>query len=247
MPDFSCHCPFTASAETIDALAPVVLEHFTEAHPGFELVEINVRDYLVAEERLAPFVEPLDIIGPIETRPLDAADLEDVQRFFDIDGFAGCPEWAACYCMFHHVGGNESPEWPSRSFEQNRADMSERIIAGTTTGVLAYIDGELAGWCNAGARAGFPERAGRDDTSDAEVASVVCFLVSPPYRGHGVARRLLDAACDMLADRGFRSIEGYPPAEATSAQAAYKGTRSLYEEAGFEAVGDTGVMRKTLG
>lgn len=243
--DFKCDCGFEASAESVAALTPTALAHFTEVHPEFGVVEINVSDYLTAQDRLTGSTERLEEIGGIEIREVGDDGLEDIQRFFDAEAFAGNPEWAACYCMFHHIG-QDAPEWRFRGFEENRTDMVDRIRTGSTTGVVAYVDGKLAGWCNATVRSEFPDHVDSGGAPDEQVGSIVCFLVGPPYRGHGVARALLDGACDMLARRGMTVAEGYPRPDAKSAESAYRGTPELFSAAGFELVGDGPAMRKSL-
>lgn len=245
MTGFTCDCGFEARDASVEALTPVVLGHFTDVHPDFGMVEINVSDYFAAQDRLTGSTDPLPEIGAIALRDVGADRISDIQRFFDAEAFAGNPEWAACYCMFHHLGV-ESPAWSLRGFEQNRAEMTDRICAGTTTGVLAYVDGEVAGWCNATVRTEFPDHLDSGGAPDEQVGSIVCFLVSPPYRGHGVAKALLDGACEMLAKRGMTVVEGYPRAEVASPQAAYRGTRELFAAAGFEMVGDGPAMRRSL-
>jgi GNAT superfamily N-acetyltransferase len=91
------------------------------------------------------------------------------------------------------------------------------------------------GWCNATARAEFPSVATGDDEG---VASVVCFVVSPPYRGHRVATDLLDGVVRTFSDMGFRQLEGYPVRDATDQRRAFHGTVDLFSRAGFEVVSE---------
>ncbi len=82
------------------------------------------------------------------------------------------------------------------------------------------------------------------------VGSVACFVVAAPYRGHGVASKLLDAAIDRLRARGLRAVEAYPtrPGDDT-AQGNYRGPLSMYLRAGFEPHRETDrhvIVRKTL-
>jgi GNAT superfamily N-acetyltransferase len=239
----TCFCSETVTAPNIDDLVAAVVAHFEVAHPEIGVTPLHARDYLDAKERLSDDTDRLDVIGPVEIR--DAADtgMESIMGFFDRDAFAGNPAWADCYCMFHHVVGGPDDDWGERGRLHNREQIRDRIASGATTGVVAVVDGKIVGWCNATGRAAYPKHAG--DPSDGETGSIVCFLVAPPYRGHGVARRLLEGACDLLRRSGFRVAEAYPVAKPSGAEAAYRGTPELYAEAGFTDTGD-GVMRKPL-
>jgi ribosomal protein S18 acetylase RimI-like enzyme len=79
--------------------------------------------------------------------------------------------------------------------------------------------------------------------------AIVCFVIPPGYRGQGLARRLLDGACAMLRDRGFARVEAYPPKNPAGEPQSYHGRLSMYLDAGFEQVADTGrfvTVRKAL-
>lgn len=151
--------------------------------------------------------------------------------------FAGNPAWAGCYCMCHHCG---SAEWPQRRAAENRADLIERIRAGATTGLLAYVDGKPAAWCNASPRSTLPEHVGHDEHPDDAVGCLVCFVVAPPYRCHGLASRLLDAALESFEARGFTHAEAYPRREIQGDPGAYHGPLGLYLSRGFEEAGREG-------
>ena len=226
-------------------MVPVAFAHFTEKHPEFGLTEQNVRDYLEAEDRLSPVRPRVDEIASIEIHPATADRIDDVLHFFDHEGFAGKPEWAACYCVAHHVGEG-GPEWCR---DRNRALLAERIKNGSTTGFLAYADGNVAAWCNASPRSEYIHYAGRDDLPDDKVGSIVCFVVAPPYRRHGLAQKLMDAAVSSFEERGLTHAEAYPNPEPTDDASAYHGPISMYLDAGFTKVGELdqlAVVQKTL-
>lgn len=185
---------------------------------------------------------------------------EDYLRFFDHErgsAFADNPAWASCYCHFHHV----SPliDWPALDGRANRLAMDARIACGEMQGYLAYRGEEVVGWLNAqprnrlrhcDARIGIPDVA--VPVPAHEAAALVCFVVAPGARRTGVARALLTGALTDLASRGVRVADAYPRAEETSDrfdQDHYRGPRSLFVEAGFEAlerVQGVLVMRKWL-
>jgi GNAT superfamily N-acetyltransferase len=244
MLESTCACEAVLTGEDLDALVADGVEHYGSVHPELGLNETSIRNYFEAEARLDGPTGRLDEIGEITIRRIEPALKEDVIEFFDRRAFAGNPQWAMCYCMFHHVGGRYAGEWPKRTWQDNRADLSLRIDNGTTTGVVAYVGGRLAGWCNATARSAFPSLT---DGEDDEVGSIVCFVVAPPYRGHGVARSLLDGALDLLSDLGRTVAEAYPVVGARSSASAYVGTLQLYQDAGFDVTSQEPlVVRKSL-
>jgi GNAT superfamily N-acetyltransferase len=233
---FQCQCGTQVSGEAIDDLAPLVLEHFDRVHSELELTLPAVVNYLEAEDRMAGRPsEPLDELGEVEIRAVGPSTVEDILDFFDHDAMVGRPEWGACYCMYFALDGGDEPGWENRTWQQNRADQEERIGSGRTTGVVAYVDGKLAGWCNAGARAELPGLATGDDEG---VASIVCFAIAPPYRGLGLGAELLDGAVALLRERGFRRIEAYPVMDSSRGDRAFQGPVDLYLGHGFALVSE---------
>jgi L-amino acid N-acyltransferase YncA len=63
-------------------------------------------------------------------------------------------------------------------------------------------------------------------------------VIAPPYRGHGVATRLLQGAISHFTDSGFHRLEAYPVREANDHRKAFHGTLDLFQRFGFEAVSD---------
>jgi ribosomal protein S18 acetylase RimI-like enzyme len=143
-------------------------------------------------------------------------------------------------------------EWAARTAADNRRDMSEMISQGKVTGLLAYADGKAVGWCNYGETtrlSGVMHKLGLSADDHEGVGSVACFVIAAPYRGHGVASRLLDAAIERLRERGIRAVEAYPNRSDDSAQANYRGPLSMFLRAGFEPYRETErslIVRKTL-
>ena len=233
---FVCDCGVETEAAGLDELVLPIKEHFDSAHPEYELTEPAIRNYLEAEDRLTGPAERLDRIGGIEIRAVGLDTLDDILAFFDSEAMVGNPAWAGCYCMFFPLGGGSDETWGYRTWQENRAEQSTRIMSGKTTGVLAYVDGKIAGWCNATTRAEFPSLA--TGSGDESVGSVVCFAIAPPYRDHGVAGHLLDGAISYLWSSGFTRIEGYPVAEPTVRERAFPGSLALFLSKGFEVVSE---------
>lgn len=79
-------------------------------------------------------------------------------------------------------------------------------------------------------------------------AVITCIATTAEARGLGLARRLVEAVCDDLADRGFTAVETYPEVGA-AADATSAATPEFWESLGFaRAVDDAHfpVMRREL-
>ena len=85
-------------------------------------------------------------------------------------------------------------------------------------GIVAYVDGEAAGWVRVGPRP-VQRRLGRtrnivastrEPLDDESVWAVSCFVVRKEHRGKGLNATLLAAAVDLARDQNARVIEGYP-------------------------------------
>jgi GNAT superfamily N-acetyltransferase len=100
-------------------------------------------------------------------------------------------------------------------------------------GYLAYMEGTPVGWCNAAPR-NLLHALDDEPTPDSEqIGAIICFLVEPSYRGRGVARQLLEAACEGLRKQGLRIAEANPRTASTSPAENHFGPLDLYTSAGF--------------
>lgn len=197
---------------------------------------------------------------PLDIRPLTPELAGDFLAFFDHErgpAFADNPEWAKCYCQFYHTP--KPVDWNARPGDLNRAAMSERIATGEMEGFLAYDEeGQLVGWLNIHPRNKAPHCFARMrleptpiEVPDFRVAQILCFVIHPHFRRRGIARALLDAACEASARRGIALIEAYPFKSDDSVDPGdhYHGSLSMYLAAGFEVFADapqTTIVRKTL-
>lgn len=171
-------------------------------------------------------------MNDVTVEPLTPDRLPDFLRFFDGPAFSDNPAWASCYCQCFYED-HRVICWADRTGAQNRAAATERVGQRAMQGYLAYLDGVPIGWCNAAPR---PLLHALDDEpiDDAAAAgSIVCFLVDPRHRGRGVARRLLDAACEGLKAQGLRVVDANPRTGPASAAANHHGPLSMYLSSGF--------------
>lgn len=215
-----------------------------EAHPDLDLTDTQLSNFLERSEVVPPPGDRRETIGTVEVVDLDTDRLDDLLGFFDGPAFAGNPGWASCYCMAHHIDEHTGDRWETRTWRDNRAALAYRVERGTTSGQLAYVDGELAGWCNASMLHAYPEYGRR--ASDGTVGGIACFIVAPEFRGHGLAPRLLTAAVARFRRLGARAVDAFPNPDPTSAAAAYKGTVAMFKAAGFARVEGKPPLRMRL-
>jgi ribosomal protein S18 acetylase RimI-like enzyme len=171
--------------------------------------------------------------------------------YFDREAFSDNPGWAKCYCMTYHLA-LPIQQQQERSEAQNREDRARMFEQREASGVMAFSGDRVVGWCNASPRSSLPfldTIPGWASVDAARSGAIVCFAIAPQYRGQGVARKLLEGACDLLRARGLAYVEAYPPKSPPTEAASYHGRLSMYLDAGFEQVRDGDryvVVRKQL-
>ena len=174
---------------------------------------------------------------------------DDFLRYFEGAAFADNPKWNYCYCQFLYVDHSQV-KWSTRTAQENRAAACERIACGRMKGLLAYRNDQVVGWCNAAPRTLLDSFADEPDPDADRLGQITCFVVAREHRHTGVARALLEAACDMLREQGLSLAEANPSRHASSDAENHFGPLSLYRSAGFTVVRerDDGitVMRRLL-
>ena len=147
------------------------------------------------------------------------------------------PGASGCVCMSYR---NSSLDMPGRISHMRGLCESE-----PGPGVLAYVDGEVAGWCSIAPKATHRALVNSrtiPHVDDEGVWSVVCFVIRPGFRRIGLMHRLLDGAVAHAASMGAPAIEGYPvdPGGGRIDQTSgYVGTIGLFEAHGFVRVQQT--------
>ena len=101
-------------------------------------------------------------------------------------------------------------------------------------GLLAYRGNEVVGWCNAAPRTMLDAFADEPDSDEERLGQITCFVVAKAHRRTGVARALLDAACELLRQQGLSIAEASPSRSASSDAENHLGPLTLYISAGFE-------------
>jgi GNAT superfamily N-acetyltransferase len=158
----------------------------------------------------------------------------DLEKLFGTNGACG-----GCWCMWWRL---KRSEFIKQKKEGNRKALKGLVDSGEIPGILAYVDGEPAGWCSVGPREAYPtlERSRvLAKVDDKPVWSVVCFFVAKQHRGKGLMVKLLIAAIEYVKEHGGRILEGYPvePKEGKMPDPfVYTGAASAFRKTGFVEV-----------
>lgn len=191
----------------------------------------------------------------IEIKKLSPALLEDWLEFFDNTASPGDGEWEGCYCMCYHWNDEleKRKSWNCLRADApyNRKCAIEFINAGKMQGYLAYHNGKAIGWCNANDKQAYDNVNFRlpscQKDKGKKIKSIVCFCITPEYRGKRIATSLLEAVCANASIDGYELVEAYPFEH--DEYYAFHGPTSLYIKNGFTAVkksGEVVVLQKQL-
>ncbi len=179
--------------------------------------------------------------------PANRATWDDLRSVFGSRG-----EASKCQCQRYKLARGEA--FKKFPVEERAHRLRAQTECGhpesrTTSGLVAYLDGEPVGWCAVEPRTAYPGLLrvyrvpweGRDeDKEDDTVWAVTCLLVRAGYRRRGISYALARAAVDFARGRGARALEGYPmltePGKEITWGELHVGSRSIFEAAGFAEV-----------
>ena len=145
--------------------------------------------------------------SPIRIVPANQATWDDIEA---VVGKAR--SWdRPCYCQRFKLG---VPGWRATTVDERAQMLREQTECGypqsdSTTGLLAYVGGEPAGWCCVEPRPALPlipeqrtwsNKRGQDLTDD-RLWVIACFLTRTPFRYTGVSRTLAKAAIELARGR----------------------------------------------
>ena len=169
----------------------------------------------------------------------------------DLQGIFGTTDYPSrCHCQRFKVIGWI---WRDSTQEERTAMLEVQTACGDpdaadTSGLVAYVDGEPAGWVAVEPRTEYPKLrtsrvpwSGRDEDKDDDgVWAVTCFVVRKSYRGRGLTYPLARATVDFARERGARALEAYPmithPGKEITWGETHVGTRQVFEHAGFKEI-----------
>lgn len=176
----------------------------------------------------------------ITIEPATTDRFDDVEHTFDNGG-----DGRSCQCQWWIL---TNAEFSKTTLDQRRELLADEIAAGPPPGLIAYVDGEAAGWVRVGPRTR-QARLGRtlivtgsteEPLDDESVWAVSCFVVRKEHRGAGLNAKLLEAAVEFAREQGARVIEAYPiyphAGKKKSSNDLYHGVISTFQAAGFREV-----------
>jgi GNAT superfamily N-acetyltransferase len=186
-------------------------------------------------------------VSAVTIVPANEAGCEDLQAVFGARGAA-----ATCQCQRFKL----QPKEAFKSFPAEvRADRLRQQTecgnpqSGTTSGLIAYLDGEPVGWCAVEPRTAYPGLLrvyrvpwiGRTEEKDDDtVWAVTCVFARAGFRRRGLSYALARAAVDFARARGARALEAYPmlttPGQEIIWDEIHVGTRSIFAAAGLTEV-----------
>ena len=186
--------------------------------------------------------------------PANEASWDDLRVVF---GTRGDP--SRCFCQRYKMSPGEA--WASFPAEERALRLRgqtdcDHPESDTTSGLVAYLDGEPVGWCAVEPRTAYPRLLlktrvpweGRaEDKTDDNVWAVTCFVTRTGYRRRGIGRALARAAVGFARERGARALEGYPMiAHEGLPVEMHVGSRSIFATAGFTEVAHPTLRRVVM-
>ncbi|QMU98512.1 GNAT family N-acetyltransferase [Microbacterium esteraromaticum] len=176
-------------------------------------------------------------MATITTEPATITRWDDVQH-----SLSGGGDGRSCQCIWPVV---RNKVWQATSLDERRDMLHDEVAAGPPPGLIAYVDGEAAGWIRVGPRT-VQQRilntrailaATAEPLDDDSVWAVTCFVVRKEHRGKGLNAELLASALDFARESGARMIEAYPVDTSTGSHRSndlFHGTLSTFLAAGFD-------------
>jgi GNAT superfamily N-acetyltransferase len=195
----------------------------------------------VRPTRAEPLTDFLRIV------PANRAACEDLQTVFGASGSA-----AICQCQRYKLAPKEAfKSYPAeeRTLRLRAQTSCSQPRATTTSGLVAYLEGEPVGWCAIEPRPAYqgllrvyrvPWEGRAEDKTDESVWAVTCVFARAGFRRRGISYALARATVDFARERGARALEAYPmlthPGEDITWGELHMGTRSIFAAAGFSEV-----------
>jgi GNAT superfamily N-acetyltransferase len=188
-----------------------------------------------------------DVATRLTIVPANEASFEDLQTVFGSRGSA-----AYCQCQRYKLRPREAfAKFPVEERAHRLRTQTEcgHPKSKTTSGLVAYLDGEPVGWCNVEPRTAYPGllrnspvpwKGRTEDKADDSVWAVTCVFARAGSRRRGIGYALAQAAVDFARERGARALEAYPlitrPGDDITWGELNVGTRNMFDAAGLAQV-----------
>jgi GNAT superfamily N-acetyltransferase len=198
----------------------------------------------VTARGMMPGMQPI-VDAEARIIPANEASWNDVQAIFGTTDYP-----SKCLCQRLKVVG-----WIWRDSTQEQRTEMHRVQtacgnpdAAHTSGLIAYVDDQPAGWVAVEPRTAYPKlrtspvpwRGRNENKDDDSVWAVTCFTVRKGYRGRGLTYPLARATIGYARERGARALEAYPmitqPGKEITWGEVHVGARQVFVDAGFVQV-----------
>jgi GNAT superfamily N-acetyltransferase len=167
-----------------------------------------------------------------------AHDFEDLATMFAPKK----PESSVCWCLSWRLSSRENRELTGVARAGKVRELCARDLA---PGVIAHLDGEVAGWAGIAPRSDlhpFANSRKIPHIDDLPVWTLWCIRVRPGFRKQGITPALIDGAVAYARASGAPAVESYPADNGEARMdltMAFVGTRRMFEKAGFDKIADT--------
>lgn len=176
----------------------------------------------------------MDTVQSLRIEPLTEPQIEDFAAVVNPNH-----RQKHCWCLSHRLSAQEIRERGGEDRYEAMCSLAREKIA---PGVIAYLGDQPVGWCSISPRAQIPKLENSKlirPVDDLMVWSIICMVVRGGYRRRGVNRQMVLGALDYAKSLGAPAVEAYPvdPDGRMDLTMAFVGTRTMFEEVGFEVVG----------
>lgn len=180
-------------------------------------------------------------------------EVATAQRWDDVvQTMTGGGDGKTCWCQWWYI---PNKDWNATPVDEREARLRSEL-EGPPRALVAYVDGEAAGWCRVSPR-GEQIRLLRSQVLGAsdipadepDVWAVSCVIVRKEYRGQGVATSMIGAAIDLARSEGAAALEAYPidtRGARKSSNGLFHGTLAMFTEAGFHETGRANPSRPVV-
>lgn len=186
--------------------------------------------------------------------PANEVGCDDLAQVF---GTRGPAAW--CRCQRYKLAPREAfGRFPVEERVERLRDQTGcgDPAAASTSGLVAYLDGDPVGWCAVEPRSAYvgmrrvqrvPWEGRSEDRADETVWAITCFAVRVGFRRQGVGRALARAAVEHARDNGARAVEGYPmTTKEALTEELHVGTVQMFLDAGLVEVGRPTLRRAVM-
>ena len=144
-------------------------------------------------------------MSEIEIRPASADRFADAEH-----ALTGGGDGASCWCQWWML---PNKEFSAATREEKRELLHADLMHEPASALIAYVDGEAAGWVKVSPRPDQPRLArtrafqeSPEPFEDGSVWAVTCFVVRREHRGAGLSSRLLAGFSEVARPKPARPI-----------------------------------------